>query len=275
MICVKQKKGEWIFILKNKLLYYTKKSMKFIIFLIIAFCMIAAVVCLKYKPIYKVTYLGETAGYVQNKKSFEKMIEDEIFNPNEKNVAFVTLDSLPSFELKLVDKSINTDEEKIIAKIKENSETTYEMYAVTLDGVNKSYANTLEEAEEVVNKLKSENKSKNELNLAISQVYTTNLDELNSVQVAETKNNVSNNAKKVVSSNSNTFEGVCFSTKPVSGTITSRFGNKESIRTSAHKGIDIGAPNGTQIKAASDGTVTFARIYYRWIWKPCCYISWK
>lgn len=203
------------------------------------------------------------------------MIEDEIFNPNEKNVAFVTLDSLPSFELKLVDKSINTDEEKIIAKIKENSETTYEMYAVTLDGVNKSYANTLEEAEEVVNKLKSENKSKNELNLAISQVYTTNLDELNSVQVAETKNNVSNNAKKVVSSNSNTFEGVCFSTKPVSGTITSRFGNKESIRTSAHKGIDIGAPNGTQIKAASDGTVTFARIYYRWIWKPCCYISWK
>lgn len=71
------------------------------------------------------------------------------------------------------------------------------MYAVTLDGVNKSYANTLEEAEEVVNKLKSENKSKNELNLAISQVYTTNLDELNSVQVAETKNNVSNNAKKL------------------------------------------------------------------------------
>lgn len=46
--------------------------MKFIIFLIIAFCMIAAVVCLKYKPIYKVTYLGETAGYVQNKKVLRK-----------------------------------------------------------------------------------------------------------------------------------------------------------------------------------------------------------
>lgn len=44
------------------------------------------------------------------------MIEDEVFNPNEKNVAFVTLDSLPSFELKLVDKSINTDEEKLLLK---------------------------------------------------------------------------------------------------------------------------------------------------------------
>ena len=105
-------------------------------------------------------------------------------------------------------------------------------------------------------------------NVPFSHVYSTNYGKT-------VQNNVSNNAKKVVSSNSNTFEGVCFSTKPVSGTITSRFGNKESIRTSAHKGIDIGAPNGTQIKAASDGTVTFARIYYRWIWKPCCYISWK
>lgn len=46
--------------------------------------------------------------------------------------------------------------------------------------------------------------------------------------------------------------------KPVTGTITSRFGSKESIRKNAHKGIDIGAPNGTTIYAAADGKVTYA-----------------
>lgn len=220
-----------------------------------------AIVCLKYKPVYKVTFLGEMTGYVQNKKGFEKLIEEEILNPDESNVAFVTLDSLPSFELKFIDKTIATNEEEVLAKIKENSETTYEMYAITLDGENKSYVNTLEEAEEVVKKIKEENKSETEPNLGISQIYTTNLEELNTVQVADATDNINNSVEeneKATQKELNSFDGVYFDTKPVSGVITSRFGNKESIRTSAHKGIDIGAPNGTPIKAAANGTVTFA-----------------
>ena len=258
------------FILKNKLFYYTKKSVKIIIFLTIAFVAIMGVVCLKYKPVYKVTFLGEEAGYVQNKNSFEKLIDEEILNVNESNVAFITLNSLPSFELRFIDKTIETNEEEILAKIKDNSETTYEMYAITLNGENKSYVNTLEEAEEVVKNLKEESKSGEEPDLGISQVYTTNLEELNTVQVADAKNEISNsvtqNTKQIVDQTAqknvqkavNTFDGVYFSVKPVSGTITSRFGSKESIRTTAHKGIDIGAPNGTPIKAAANGTVTFA-----------------
>lgn len=220
-----------------------------------------AIVCLKYKPVYKVTFLGDMTGYVQNKKGFEKLIEEEILNPDESNVAFVTLDSLPSFELKFIDKTIATNEEEILAKIKENSETTYEMYAITLNGENKSYVNTLEEAEDVVKKIKEENKSGTEPNLGINQVYTTNLEELNTVQVADATNNINNSVQenvKAVQKELNSFDGVYFDTKPVSGVITSRFGSKESIRTSAHLGIDIGAPNGTPIKAAANGTVTFA-----------------
>ena len=258
------------FIFRNKLFYYTKKSFKFIIFLIIASFVIIAMVGLKYKPVYKVTFLGETTGYVQNKNSFEKLIEEEILTSSESNVAFVTLNSLPSFELKFIDKTITTNEDEIFTKIKDNSETTYEMYAITLNGENKSYVNTLEEAEEVVKNLKEENKNGDELDLGISQVYTTSIDELNTVQVADAKNKISDSvnlstkqttkqtAKVNIQKEVNSFDGVYFSVKPVSGTITSRFGSKESIRSSAHLGIDIGAPNGTPIQAAANGTVTFA-----------------
>lgn len=233
-----------------------------------------AIVFFKYKLVYKVTFLGEMTGYVQNKNSFERLIDEEISNSAESNIAFVTLNSLPSFELKFIDKTIATNEEEIFAKIKENSETTYEMYAITLNGENKTYVNTLAEAEEVVKNLKEENKSDKEPDLGITRVYTTNLEELNTVQVADAKNKISDSvkqsttqsAKQIAKQNTetntqkeaNSFDGVYFTVKPVSGTITSRFGSKERIRTTAHKGIDIGAQNGTQIKAAANGTVTFA-----------------
>ena len=47
--------------------------------------------------------------------------------------------------------------------------------------------------------------------------------------------------------------------RPVSGTVTSRFGSRWG---STHKGIDIGAPKGTPIKAAAGGTVTVAQYGY-------------
>ena len=55
--------------------------------------------------------------------------------------------------------------------------------------------------------------------------------------------------------------GVKFTVKPVSGTITSRFGYRSSpggIGSTNHKGLDIAAPNGTLIYAAADGTVEFS-----------------
>ena len=46
--------------------------------------------------------------------------------------------------------------------------------------------------------------------------------------------------------------------KPISGTISSRFGARSSIRSSVHTGLDIAASKGTPIKAAAGGTVIYS-----------------
>ena len=54
---------------------------------------------------------------------------------------------------------------------------------------------------------------------------------------------------------------ICKFQKPLSGTITSEFGERESTlkgMTTDHKGIDIAANSGTNIKAAMAGTVSVA-----------------
>ena len=58
-------------------------------------------------------------------------------------------------------------------------------------------------------------------------------------------------------SRSSTSLGVAL-IKPITGTITSRFGSVSSIRSGAHTGLDIATSTGTPVAAAAAGTVTFS-----------------
>lgn len=219
---------------------------------------------MKYKPGYKVTLLGEDLGYVTNKRELEQLINNEIINPDDVNIAYVDIEAMPEYKLLLIENTQETVEQEVFTKVQEMAVTTYKMYAITVNNENTTYVNSMEEAQEAIDRIKEEKASSiNEIDIGMQVVYTQNREEtLNAVEVASAVNSTENKVAEVVREQERikaaTFNGVYFAVRPVSGNITSRFGANESIRDHTHKGMDIAAPNGTPIKAAADGTVTYS-----------------
>lgn len=220
----------------------------------VAFILIVAFILFKYKPAYRVTISGEEVGYILNKNEFEQLINDEILNIDQENVAFVDIKEMPKYNLLFIENNKETSEEEIFNKIQESAVVTYKMYAVTLEKGSTTYVSSKSEAEEIINSIKEKQEN---AEISMQEIYTQNLEELESkVEVASNvQTKLEEEYEKIESS---TFNGIYFSVKPVTGNITSRFGAVESIRDHAHMGMDIAAPNGTPIKAAADGTVKFA-----------------
>ena len=95
----------------------------------------------RYKTVYAVTISNEVVGYINNKVAFQKRINDEITGTNN-NIAFVAFEQLPEYKLELVNKKTKTNEDEILAMLKQNAEITYKYYAVTLDNDTKAYLNS-------------------------------------------------------------------------------------------------------------------------------------
>ena len=99
---------------------------------------------------------------------------------------------------------------------------------------------------------------------AIASLYKEKKVEQKVTKVASTKSkkttysgNSSGFSTSANMSRSSTSLGISL-IKPITGTITSRFGSISSIRSGAHTGLDIGASRGTPVKAAASGTVIWA-----------------
>ena len=219
---------------------------------------------IKYKVLYKVTISGQEVGYVTNKNEFEKIVNEQIINPKDENIAYVDIEELPQYKLVLANNSETSNEEEIYNKISDMAVTTYKMYAVAINNADSVYVDTLEEAEETVSKIKEEYANKiDEIQISVNEIYTKNIEQVEqTVEVAsaiETAGvEVQEAVKEMQKIKSATLDGVYFAVKPVSGTITSRFGANESIRDHTHKGMDIAAPYGTKIVAAAKGKVAYS-----------------
>ena len=238
---------------------------KFIIIIILAtFIMIGAISYI-YKPLYSVTLNGEEIGYTENKRELQERINEYIENGNEANVAFVEIDQLPEYKLCLLKRDVDTNDDEIFQRVTEQGQAFYKFYAIAVDNEEKDYVSSFEEAEDVVNQLKEKN-SNNKDDLSIIEKYETELEDFTSVadcvsELYEKKVVVSSYAVAATGVNTSSTKvplGISL-IRPVSGVLTSRFGARWG-RT--HKGIDIGAPQGTTIVAAAAGTVTTSQYGY-------------
>ena len=242
----------------------------------IALFMIIAVIFIKYQFVCEVTVDGEKLGYVTDKEQFEQSV-NEIINREEENKLFTTIAKMPEYHFKFVDKTESTNSEEILAKIESSAETTYKIYAVTIDGKEKVKVANLEEAESLVKELNKKYEKEIKVKIGIVDVITTDKQSgVKTIKTAKTNLTKTLDSKVKVaeaaaaasssytSSSSSTtvkvasLNGVKLTVTPLSGIITSRFGNMESIRSSGHSGLDIAAPKGTAIKVAASGTVIFA-----------------
>lgn len=249
------------YILKKRIIYHTRKSVKCISVFFILLAIIIGIVLFKFKPVYAVTISGEIVGYVDNKVNLESRINDEILAHNG-NVAFVTMKQFPQYKLQFVNRTQTTNENEILTSLKENAEITYKYYAVTFNNDVKGYLNTLEESEQLVTEIKEEHKGNLDLNIGINEYYTVNVDDAKKIEettdIVLAKQEMEQSVDEYIDKENKTVNGIYLATTPVQGRITSRFAAIENVRSGAHTGLDISAPNGTPILAVTDGVVTHA-----------------
>lgn len=254
----------------KKLVVKIRTSVKLITLIIISALIISCIFLFIYRPIYAVTLNGEFIGYSENKTKLQTRINEYMEKGECESVAFVQIEDLPKYEMCLLKKDKKTNDDDIFNLIKSKGTVYYEYYAITLEDQEKSYVSTYDNAKTVIDKLK-EKGSSNLSKLGMTKKYSTEMpgvkeadtiiDELYSkpVVVSTTKyasSGTSSTYKTVNVNGSKVNLGISL-IRPVSGTITSRFGYR---RSGLHTGLDIGAPTGTPIKAASDGTVKYSGV---------------
>ena len=226
-------------------------------------------VVLFYNPTYEVSLNGEVIRYTSDKSILQEKINDYIAKDEEKNIAFIQINAMPTYELCLLKKDVETNDEEIYTKVTEDSTPYYKYYAITEDKEEKFYVSTFEEAEKVIDELE-EKESANEEKIGIIEKYGKELKEFTDVEkcvselyekkvIVQKSTYTAPSASNYTSGSSSAKVSLGISLiNPVSGVITSRFGSNESVRDHTHSGLDISAPYGTAIKAAASGTVTYS-----------------
>ena len=255
-------------ILKGELKYYTKDVIKFLCIMVLGFLLITAIIIEKYKPIYEVTISGEVIGYVTDKNKLQELIETQILEEEGKNIYNISLTENLECKLKLAKRKLETNEEEIIENISSNyTSRIYRYYIVALNDQDNAYVNTIEEAEKIVNEIKSQYDGDGlDLDLQIIEEYTENEDEVKTEVIEVAESNVLDTVEAIKQEKIRQeyiaslpkIKNVILSEIPVKGKITSRYGESSKRRKSTHTGLDIASSTGTDIKATSDGIVIFS-----------------
>ncbi len=107
-----------------------KRSIKFVLLIAIAGVMVTCLVSYFFKPTYSVTLDGEFIGYTQNKSGLQAKINEAIQKGDGQNLAFIQINSMPEYELCLLKKNVQTNDDEIYDKIVGQGTAYYRYYAL-------------------------------------------------------------------------------------------------------------------------------------------------
>lgn len=244
----------------KKIVIYLRTWIKLILMFLVGLAIIGFIVFVVYKPMYSVSLNGEFIGYTEDKGKLQKKISDYRKSGDSKTIAFVEIDVLPEYDLCLLKKGLTANDDEIFTAVISSGVPYYKYYAILENGQEKYYVETFEEAETIINDLKTKN-SQNKDTIGFALKYDTELkqftDKDTTVAALYKEMPVVKKQKYVTSkvvSYENTALGIAL-IEPIKGTITSRFGRRSG---GTHTGLDIANSTGTQIKAAAAGTVIYS-----------------
>ena len=227
--------------------------------LLISVAIIGFIIFVIYKPMYGVSLNGEHIGYTEDKRDLQNRINEYVKNGDSKTVAFVEVETMPQYEMRMIKKGLVANDDEIFDTVISSGVPYYKYYAILENNEEKYYVMNYEECEKVLNDLKDKN-SKNKDSITYILKYETELKEFTSTdkivaalyKASPSKNQKINTYKTV--DYSKTSLGITL-VKPVNGTITSRFGRRSG---GIHTGLDIANSSGTPIKAVAGGTVIYS-----------------
>ena len=245
------------FIIKKEIKYYARKGLKWIYPLVFGILFILFTTFIKFKPVYKVTFLGQEIGIVKNKNEIENAIKEYTENITG-DIAYITIKEMPEYEFKFVESNIETNEKEVLLAIKDTAIITYKRYAIMLEGAQKAVVSTLDEAKTVVDEIKDEFNEDLELDISVQEIYDSNNIELENVETAVANLNNDDIIIEKLKEQRATVNGVTLHLPIDENTftlITSRFGSRSG---SYHTGLDVATDSGVPIHAVASGTVTQA-----------------
>ena len=258
----------------KKILIRLRTLVKFSLLIFVSVFLIVGAVAILYKPIYSVYLNGELIGYCEDKSKLQSKINNYIEHGDESqdngNLAFVSIETMPTYQMCLLKRGITTNDEEIFQTVVKDGVPYYKYYAIIDDDTEKVYVPDFETAEKIVKQLKSKN-SNNIDDISIIEKYETKLKSFTNTETAVAK---LYERKPVVVAKASGSSGSRVSTsfnisrtrvdlgislaRPVSGSISSRFGSMSRVRSGVHTGLDIASSYGTKIKASASGTVVFS-----------------
>lgn len=115
---------------------------------------------------------------------------------------------------KLVEKDKQTTEQEVFLAIKEKADITYFQYAINVNGVEKTYLKTEEEAKQILEVLLQE--FGEDIDVSISKVYTKNLQIEEELEIATISSAICEEVEEEKKKEEATINGVYLSVNPIS-----------------------------------------------------------